>query len=337
MISKALKVAVVAAVSLTPFAARAAEYDWRLQTFWSGGSSPQKIVEKFADRVRLATDGRINIQVLPNNTFVPHTESLQAVGTGLYQMQYNTPCYSSGLDPAFGLLCELNAGYENAYQFIGWYYKRDGLQMARDLYANYGVHFIGPVAWGAETIPSKIEIRTLEDFKGVRIRMPEGPSSELFRSIGASPVTVPGSEVYTSLDKGIISATDWGTLSMNDSMGLHDIAKYEIYPGIHSVPMGDVSINADVWKDLPEDLKAILEDEVRILAIDMIQTFESDDAAVVANAAAEGLTLVRWSDEERRKFRAAAQKIWASLGEKSDRAQAIYESQVNWLKDLNLL
>jgi TRAP-type mannitol/chloroaromatic compound transport system substrate-binding protein len=226
----------------------------------------------------------------------------------------------------------MNAGYSNAYQFITWYYQVGGLELARKIYAKHGLYYIGPAPWGVESIPTKNPIRTVADFKGVKIRMPEGPSSDLFRSIGAAPVAVHGSEVYTSLEKGVISATDWGTISVNEAAGLHKVAPYAIYPGIHSIPMGDVSINLDVWNSLDTSTQTLLQIGVRIMALDLLQYFERADAEVLAEAEAKGITLIDWSAEERAKFRAAAQKVWASTAAKSPLAQEVYESQIAWLK-----
>ncbi len=333
-----LKTGIVAgALALTVQTASAADYEWKLQTFWTGGSKPQLLTEEFAKRVETASGGRIDIEVLPVGTIVPYNQSVQAVAAGILQMQFNTPGYAVGLDPAFAFVAELNAGYENVYQFLTWYYQRGGLEMARELYGKFGVYFIGPVPWGAESIPSQIPITSVEDFKNVKIRMPEGPSSDLFRMIGAAPVTVPGSEVYTSLDKGLITATDWGTLSMNQDVGLHDVAKYAIYPGIHSMPMGDLSMNLDLWNSLPDDIKQIIEAEVRVLALNMVETFESLDTEVVANAAAQGLTLIDWSPEERRKLRQVAQKVWEERSKANEMSERLYNSHMEWLKALNLL
>lgn len=334
-----LKQAVMAVITLTlaTTASAADKYDWKMQTFWGGGSQPQKVIERFADDMKAASGGALNITVLPNKAVVPHNQSLQAVGSKILQMHFNTPCYSSGIDAAFGMICEMNSSYESPYQFMTWYYKAGGLELARKLYAKQGLYFVGPVPWGAESMPTKDKIASVADFKGVKIRMPEGPSSDLFKAIGAAPVTVPGSEVFTSLEKGVIAATDWGTLSMNEKIGLHKPAPYAIYPGVHSVPVGDVSVNLELWEELPDNLKKTIELGVKSLALDMLETFEAADAEVVANAEAKGITLVKWSAEERAKLRAAAVEVLKGYAEKSPEAGEVYESHLTWMKSLGLM
>ena len=323
-----------ATLALSVSTALAEDYNWKLQSFWGGGSAPQKVIESFAANMKTASGGNINITVLPNKAIVAHNQTLQAVGSGILDLQKSTPCYYAGIDAAFGLLCEMNAGYSNAYQFVTWYYQGGGLELARKVYAGHGLYYIGPVPWGVEAIPTKEPIRTVADFEGVKIRMPEGPSSDLFRAIGAAPVSVHGSEVYTALEKGVITATDWSTISINDGAGLHDVAPYVIYPGIHSIPMGDVSMNLDTWNSLDTKTRTLLETGVRILALDMLQTFEKADADVLAAAEEKGIILIDWSSQERAKFRTAAKEIWAAMAAKSPLAQEVYDSQIAWLKSI---
>lgn len=317
---------------MTSAGAYAENYNWKLQTFWGGGSAPQKVIESFSERMKEASGGDINITVLPNKAIVAHNQTLQAVGSGILDMHKSTPCYYAGVEAAFGLLCEMNAGYSNAYQFITWYYKGGGMELARKVYAKHGLYFIGPVPWGVESLPTKEKITSVAGFKGVKIRMPEGPSSDLFRAIGAAPVSVHGSEVYTSLEKGVIAATDWSTISINDAAGLHKVAPYAIYPGIHSIPMGDISMNLELWNSLDTKTQTIIEMGVRSAALDMLQTFEKADADVLANASKKGITIVNWSQEERSKFRTAAMDIWESTAAKSPLAKEVYDAQIEWLR-----
>ena len=72
-------------------------------------------------------------------------------------------------------------------------------------------------------------------------------------------VVLPGGEVYSALDKGVINTSDWATPSMNNRMGFYEIAKYTNYPGFHSMPLGDFTVNMKEWNKLPDDIKAILE------------------------------------------------------------------------------
>lgn len=310
---------------------------WRIQSLWQAGSINQKVFERFAENVEAASDGRLVVEPMPVKSVVAHNETLEAVGSGILEGQHTASVYFAGRDPAFGLLGDLNAGYEDPYQMTMWFYHRGGLELARELYRKHNLYYVGPVLWGVESIPMTKQVDSVEAFEGVKVRMPEGPASDIFRRIGAAPTNIPGSEVYTSLERGVIDGTDWGTLSMNQDLGYHEIAPYPIYPGIHSMPVGDVAINLDTWEALPDDLKAIFETAVRDFNLDMIQTLKAGDIEAQQEARDVGATLVDWSAEERKKLREVAAEVWADYGSKNELAKKIYESHVAFLKELGLL
>ena len=89
--------------------ALADDYNWKLQSFWGGGSAPQKLIEQFADNMNVASGGSINITILPNKAIVAHNQTLQAVDSGILDLQKSTPATILALIQAFGLLCMMNS------------------------------------------------------------------------------------------------------------------------------------------------------------------------------------------------------------------------------------
>jgi len=329
----------VAAVGLATTAGRHAQAaeTWQIQSLWQAGSINQKVVERFAQNVNAMTGGRLTLEALPVGAVVSHIESLDAVSSGILASQQSATVYFTGRDPAFGLMGDLNAAYENPYQMTMWFYKGGGLELARELYKSYGLYYVGPVFWGVESIPMRIKISSLDDFKGVKLRMPEGPSAEIFRKLGAAPVNLPGAEVYTSLERGVIDGADWGTLSMNQDLGFHKIAKYPIYPGVHSMPAGDVAFNLDKWNALEPDLQAILETATKSLNLDMIQTMAMADLEARKALEGSGVELVALSGADRHRLRQVASEVWADFAKRSPMAEKVYQSQTAFLKKLGLL
>jgi TRAP-type mannitol/chloroaromatic compound transport system substrate-binding protein len=327
---------VVAALAML-IAVPAQAETWKIQSLWQAGSVNQKVFQRFCENVTKASGGRLTLEPLPVKAVVAHNETLEAVGAGVLDGQQSAPVYFSGRDPAFGLLGDLNAAYEDPYQMQEWYLYRGGLELARELYKKHNMYFVGAIWWGVESMPQKKPIRTVAEFKGVKMRIPEGPSSDIFRKIGAAPVNIPGADVYTSMERGVIDGTDWGTLGMNQDLGFHQIAKYPIYPGIHSMPVGDIAINLAKWNALPNDLKVLVEMATRDFGRDMIQTMAIEDLRAVKEARKQGAEFVNWSPEERKKLRAVAATVWKEYGSKNELAKRIYESQVAWLKELGLL
>jgi TRAP-type mannitol/chloroaromatic compound transport system substrate-binding protein len=327
-----------AAATMVPGVASAqAAHKWRFQSMWQAGSVNQKVFEDWTKTLAKVSGGRLTIDPLAVGSVVAYAETLDAITNKVLDGHQSGGPYFSGKEPALALIGDLNGGFENPYQMQMWFEYGGGLELAREAYAKFNVYFVGPVWWGVESIPSKKPLRTMADFKGVKMRVPEGLGAEIWRRAGAGVVTLPGSEVYTALERGVIEATDWGTLGMNNDLGYHKIARYPLYPGFHSMPCSEIAVHMDKWKALSPDLQALLEMATRDFARDMIQRIAIEDQKVVAGAKAAGVTLVTWAPEERRKFRELSRGAWADWAKKSPLSKRVYDSQVAFLKGLQLI
>ena len=86
--------------------------------------------------------------------------------------------------------------------------------------------------------------------------------AEIISKLGSSVIVVPGGEVYSALDKGVVDAADWATESMNFRMGFFEVAKTSVQIG-HSMPAQEFAVNKAKWEALPADLKAVVSSCVR--------------------------------------------------------------------------
>ena len=309
---------------------------WRAQTMWSAAETTHKAFEDFCKRVAAATGGRLEIQPFAAGSVIGAFETLDAVGAGVLDAQSTAPVYWSGKDAGFSVIGDLNFAYQHPWQAEAWYYHRGGLEMLREAYAKYNVYPVGVSWWGQEALVSKKPIRTTDDFKGVKVRTPQGMFAEIMTKYGASVVVVPGGEVYSALDKGVVDVADWATESMNFRMGFFEVAKTSIRIG-HSMPVQEFAVNAAKWKALPDDLKGIVSSCVREWTWDQIQRVAVEDTQAVANIRGKGGTAGTMPDGEIVKMRTLAQKTWDEWSRKTPLAKKAYDSQTEWLKSLGLL
>ena len=134
-----------------------------------------------------------------------------------------------------------------------------------------------------------------------------------------------GGEVYNALEKGVIDAADLSDYVANKSLGLHKVAKYALVD-FHSMPVLSFTVNKKKWNSQPKDIQAILTMAARDMGtqINMRQLMlrgpaEKDD---LEN---HGVTIINWSDDERKKMRAMAAKIWEIESKKSDFAKLAFD------------
>jgi TRAP-type mannitol/chloroaromatic compound transport system substrate-binding protein len=298
----------------------------KFQSSDNTGNANFELKQEWATRVETMSGGRLNIEVLPVNSVVKHTETLDAVSAGILDGHITATGYFSGKDPAFGLIGNTVGAWSDPNDMLLFMEQGGGSELLREIYAPYGVHFIGASATGLEAFVSKKPLNSVADLKGLKVRAPEGLVQAVFAAAGASPVNLPGSEVYTSLDKGVIDAADYTVFSTNEQQGMHKVAKHPVYPGFHSMPILDVSINAKKWEAIGPDLREILTVSVRDFARQMVSVLRLNDMKAVAIVQARGdVTIHDWPAEERKKFRTIAMAEWQKYADKSPNARKAYE------------
>ena len=309
---------------------------WRCQSMWSAAELTYKCLEDFCEHVKTASNGRLVIQPFASGAVTGAFETLDAVTAGVLQAHSSAPVYWTGKDAGLAVIGDLTFGYQHPWQAEAWFYHRGGLAMLRQAYARYNAYPVGVSWWGVESIVSKKQILRMEDFKGVKFRSPQGMTAEILTKLGASVVVLPGGEVYSALDKGVVDAADWGTLSMNQRMAFHEVAKFPTKL-FHSMPIQEFTVNLDAWKKLPDDLKALLSVAVREWTWDQIQRIAVDDVRVAKELVAKNVIPATWSDAEMAKIRVLAQRTWDDWSKKSPLAKTAHDSQLAWLRDIKVV
>lgn len=318
--------------------AMAADYNWTFQTSETAGEPGFINKQKWADSVKEMSGGRIEIEILPIGAVVPHTDTLDAVGSGILQGHLTDPSYFAGKDPAFAMMGNLVGAWSDPFELLGFMQSGGGHELYAELVEPYGVHFIGAAATEPEAFVSSKQLRSVEDLAGLKLRAPEGMVYEIFSKAGASPVALPGSEVFTALDKGVVEAADYTVFATNQSQGMNDIAHYPLYPGFHSLPLIDISMTKSVWDELPDDLKAILNASVDRFIFQHVYSVRELDAEAVAKAKENpDIEIINWSGDERAKFRRIAQQEWENWAGKTDMTQRYYDAVISYLEGRNQL
>jgi TRAP-type mannitol/chloroaromatic compound transport system substrate-binding protein len=309
----------------------------KMMALWQAGTVPFQVFEQFAVDVKAKSQGRLMIEALPAGSVVAPAEALDAVTSGVLDAEYGCGGYAAGKEPALALLTDPQGAFDTPEQMAQWMEQGGGLQLAREVYQRFKIHYIAGTWYGKESLVSKKPLRGVADFKGLKIRAPVGIGQDIFKRLGAAPVNIPGSEVYTSLERGVVDASDWSTLSMNHELGYHKLAKFPTYPGFHSMGMAEMAMNSKKWNTLPDDLKTLLESAVKEFSRNLVARNRAEDEKIARQAKTLGFEPIAWSVEERRKFRGIAREVWGQYAARSELAKKINESQVAFLKKAGLL
>jgi TRAP-type mannitol/chloroaromatic compound transport system substrate-binding protein len=234
-------------------------YNWKMVTTWpphfpvlgEGADHLAKWIEEM-------TDGRIKIHVYGGGELIPALECFDAVSQGTVEMGHGASYYWAGKVPAAQFFAAVPFGF-NAQQINSWFYGGGGLDLWREVYAPFN---LVPFPAGNTGVQMggwfRKEINTMDDFKGLKMRIP-GLGGKVLAKAGANVINVAGGEIYTNLDRGVIDATEWVGPYHDLKMGFYKAAQYYYYPGWHEPGTClECFINKKVWDELPKDLQNII-------------------------------------------------------------------------------
>lgn len=213
---------------------------------------------RIADRVTAMSGGSLSIKLFAAGELVPPFESFDAVSSGTADMYHGAEYYWQGKSKAFNFFASVPYGL-TATEQSAWINHGGGQKLWDDLSAQFGMK---PFMAGNTGVQMggwfNKEVNSLDDYKGLKIRMP-GLGGEVLRRIGAAAVALPGGEIFPSLQSGAIDATEWVGPWNDLAFGFYKVTKYYYYPGFHE-PGTTLSsaINLKVWESLSSEHKAII-------------------------------------------------------------------------------
>lgn len=309
-------------------------------SFNAGDFSTQYITETWLPKISEMTDGRIEIVLTPNGSVVPARETPEAVAAGVIDGDFTSVNYFAGLEPAYAIMGDLISGYDTPEQMLGFCKDGDGeamMQKAADSVTGGEVHVIACGPYSREALPARTPIRTFEDLAGKKIRSPEGLAAAVFSAAGASPVSIPFSEVFGALEKGIVDAADASAYVNNDATGLHDVAPYPLYPGIHSMPSMQFTINAEKWESIsPEDQTALRDWWYEAMYAMAAEVTRLDKELAERDDASDKIEVINWAQADRDKLRDVARKQWEEYAQKSDLAKEALQAHIDYMTKIGL-
>jgi TRAP-type mannitol/chloroaromatic compound transport system substrate-binding protein len=317
------------------FAAQAQTTTLRIQTHYAPESVSGKLAARYVDDVQTMSNGEIQIEMFYSSSVVKSVETFDAAATGILDCDMTGGAYQTGKNPAFQFVGDIMGGYDTPYQQLSWLYYGGGLDAAQALYNKFDMQLVGWWIYGQESLASSKPIRNADDFKDWKFRSPPGLETKIFEKLGAKPIVMDFTEIFTALESGIIDGADASGLANNKSMGLYDIVKHANFPGFHSMPSDHLACNKAKWDAMPEAHRRIMSTAMEALALRTALTFEKANAEAAAELKEQGVTLYAWSDEDRQKFRDASQASWGEFAT-TDEAKALVESHLTYLRQLGL-
>jgi len=300
-----------------PVMSFAAEYEWTFSVPWTRPIA-NKVIEKFAEDVNKATGGQVEIKVYLDGLLGNHDETFHGIQDGSITMGILSPYVNLVPGGILNWMPWTISSWKAAEMAFD---HNDGplYKITEEAYNEVGMHVLFHVGQGAYGIGNIVRpIRTKADFKNLKMRVSGSTSfvralQNMGEGTGMTVVTLPWADLYSALSRGVVD----GNWDMWPS--LVDERHYEVLKYYSDLNFGwdnqNVAINMDVWKKLPDELKAKIE-KVAVEGQAYSNKLHSEsEAEYIKKVEGSGCKIVRLTDEERAAFRAESNmpEVWKEL------------------------
>ena len=313
------------------------QYNWRLVTAWPKnypglGMAPERI----ADLVEEMSNGQMKITVYGAGEQVPAFGVFDAVSSGSHQMGHSGGYFWKGKVPAAQFFTGVPFGL-TADEINAWTNRGGGLELWREIYEPFNIYPIPAGNTGTQMFGwFNKEINSLEDIKGLKMRIP-GIGGEVPKRAGGIPVTLPGGELFTALQTGVIDATEWVGPYNDLTFGFQQTAKYYYYPGWHEPgSMLELLINKDAWDSLPKHLQVIIETASKAVNQDILDEYTArNNKALRELVDVHGVELRRLPDDVIAEFKIIANKILEENASEDETVNKVYQSYLQFKNEVS--
>src|ERR687891_1895597 len=283
--------------------------------------------ERLAQRITTMTGGQIEVRVFAAGELVPAFESFDAVSSGNAEMSHSVSYYWQGKSPAFNFFAAVPFGL-TANEHAAWIAYGGGQELWDEVAAPFDVKPFLRASTGIQMGGwFNQEINSLDDYKGLKFRMP-GLGGEVLRRLGTAVVNLPGGEIFPALQSGTIDGTEWVGPWHDLAFGFYKVAKLYYHPGWHEPgTTGEVMINLQVWQGLTPEEKALFQAVIEAEAWQEYADFSAHNADSLKVLLDEhGVQLRRFPDELLGQIGQVAEEVVADVGTSDPMTTKVYES-----------
>ena len=312
-------------------------YRWKMTTTWPPNFPVLgEGCVLLAEWIRKMSGGRMDITVYGGGELIPALEGFDAVSNGAVEMNHGAAYYWAGKVTASPFFAAVPFGM-NAQQMGAWILSGGGQELWEEVYAPYNLL---PVICGNTGVQMggwfNKEIQSIDDLQGLKMRIP-GLGGKVFAKAGGTPLLVPGGEIYTNLERGVIDATEWIGPYHDYLMGFHQVANYYYYPGWHEPgPVLEMIINKKKFEALPEDLQEIIRTACLRLNRWMMAEFDAKNGAYLSKIREEGkVQLKAFPEEVIASLKKNTEEVISELVNKDETTRKVYAAFSQFQEQIN--
>ena len=325
----------VAAAVAMPQVSRAQTVSWRIQSAWPARDVFHDFAADYAKTIAVMTGDRLKLDVVAVGSVVPAFQMTDAVHAGILDGAHGVAALRYNKHRASALFAAPPSFGWDSHGFLAWFYHGGGEALYKELINDVlKLNLVGFLYFPMLTQPLgwfRKEIKTAEDFRGVRYRTTD-MAMELFNALGAEVTMLPGGEVVPALERGVLDAADSNNPSSDLQLGLPEVSKHYMTAGHHrQAEAFEIIFNKGRFDALPAEFKAVLRQAAFAASSDQLWAAYGRYAKDLEEIRKRGVSVVRTPPNVLQSQLKAWDKVLAEHSKEPFFARVI-ASQKAWVK-----
>ena len=310
---------------------------WKMGSVWGAGNVHLTVDQRFAELVSQLTDGRFIITNYSEGELCSASQLFDFVSQGTVEGGGDWGGYWSGKDTAFELLSTIMDDF-TALDYYTWIYEAGGMDCYKEMYGQYNMEYFPLVTNPSESgIRSVSPITSIEDMQHMKIRLGGVMAGKAAQKLGINITTVAASELYESLQRGVIDGGEFSGPKADDSLKLQEVAPYWCAPAWYqSAGVNGVMVNKQAWESLPEAYQVAFESAARLCCGEQLSRYIYNDMTVTNQMIEDqGVTVTSLSDEDMQLIRETCIETYKEECEINPNFKMVYESMQAYRETAN--
>lgn len=301
---------------------------WKMGSTWGNGNVHFTVDQRFTELVSQLTGGRFTITNYAEGELCSAGELFDYVSDGTIQCGGDWGGYWSGKDPTFELLSTVMDNF-SALDYYTWIYQAGGMDCYKNMYGQYNMEYFPIVTNPCESgIRSVRPINSIKDMQTMKIRLGGVMAGRAAKKLGINITTVPASELYESLQRGVIDGGEFSGPKADDSLKLQEVAPYWCAPGWYqSAGVNGVMINKDAWNELPEEYQQAITTAAQTCCGEQLARYIWNDMTVTNQMLEkDGVTITGLPEEDMALIRKTCREVYEEEASTNANFKAVYDS-----------
>lgn len=251
----------------------------------------------FLDEITKRTNGAIKFDIVYGTALAPINQAFDSLSKGMFEWAGPSWSWDTQRDPRMAFT---NLPFETRSTAIitRMFYSPEVFSIIDDASKRFNIKTPGTLGTPiGQLLTRNKQVLKIDDFKGLKIRVPSEAEGKALQAYGATPSFISGAETSVALSTGVLDGAMYAYYTL-DSYKLWDAIKYITEVDFNTV-MTMFSFNLDTWNKFSPEVQKIILDTAKEVLPQTTNAWVTKEADFKAKAISQGITVVKMAPEDR--------------------------------------